>query len=184
MKRRLYCVCYVNCRSERVEYSICDSVSRSSFSNETLGRSPLTSPAREVHVFANTTAVADILPAFLKANSTVIAELREMANTDVALGASEGRADLSIVSRRMDSFGLRAVCFDTDRLGLVVIKGHRFARSNAVAFSGTLEKHHVSMHAARTLHGYLLELTQAMGRPLCMRVQISIFDALCPYARG
>lgn len=137
----------------------------------------------QVRVFANTTAVTDILPevlpAFLKANPKVNVELQEMANTDIALGVREGRADLGIVSDRMDSFGLRAVHFSTDRLVLVVPKGHRFARRAAVAFAETLDEHHVGMHAGSTLHGFLLEVTQALGRPLRLRVQLSSFDAVC-----
>lgn len=137
----------------------------------------------QVRVFANTTAVTDILPevlpAFLKANPKVNVELKEMGNADIALGVREGRADLGIVSDRMDSHGLKAVHFSTDRLVLVVPRGHRFAPRSAIAFSETLDEHHVGMHAGSTLHGFLLEVTQALGRPLRLRVQLSSFDAVC-----
>lgn len=137
----------------------------------------------QVRVFANTTAVTgilpEVLPAFLKANPKVNVELQEMANKEIALGVREGRADLGIVSDRVDSFGLRAVHFSTDRLVLVVPKGHRFARRDAVAFAETLEEHHVGMHASSTLHGFLQEVTQTLGRPLRLRVQLSSFDAVC-----
>ncbi len=137
----------------------------------------------QVRVFANTTAVTDILPevlpAFLRANPKVNVELQEMGNAQIALGVRDGRADLGIVSDRMDSFGLSAVHFSTDRLVLVVPRGHRFGRRRSIAFAETLDEDHVGMHAGSTLHGFLTEVTQALGRPLRLRVQLSSFDAVC-----
>jgi DNA-binding transcriptional LysR family regulator len=137
----------------------------------------------QVRVFANTTAVTDILPAvlpaFLQANPKVNVELQEMGNDEIALGVRDGRADLGIVSDRMDSFGLRAVHFATDRLVLVVPRGHRFARRRRIAFAETLEEDHVGMRAGSTLQGFLAEVTHALGRPLRLRVQLASFDAVC-----
>ncbi len=137
----------------------------------------------QVRVFANTTAVADILPevlpAFLKANPKVNVELTEMGNTEIVLGVREGRADLGIVSDRVDSFGLSAVHFSTDRLVLVVPRGHRLARRASIAFAETLDEAHVGMHAGSSLHRFLTEVTQMLGRPLRLRVQLSSFDAVC-----
>ncbi|HZY16074.1 MAG TPA: LysR substrate-binding domain-containing protein, partial [Ramlibacter sp.] len=137
----------------------------------------------QVRVFANTTAVTDILPevlpAFLQANPKVNVELQEMGNAEIALGVRDGRADLGIVSDRMDSFGLTAVHFATDRLVLVVPRGHRFARRRRIAFAETLDEDHVGMRAGSTLQGFLAEVTQAFGRPLRLRVQLASFDAVC-----
>ena len=77
-----------------------------------------------VRIHANTTAATDILPevlpGFLKANPKVNVELQEMQNPEIALGVLDGRADLGVVSERMDTRGLRAIHFSTDRLVLVV----------------------------------------------------------------
>jgi DNA-binding transcriptional LysR family regulator len=137
----------------------------------------------QVRVFANTTAVADILPdvlpGFLKDNPKVNVELQEMGNAEIALGVRDGRADLGIVSDRMDSFGLTAVHFSTDRLVLAVPRAHPFARRASMALAETLDEDHIGMRAGSTLQEFLGEVTQVLGRPLRLRVQLSSFDAVC-----
>ncbi|MDB5750427.1 MAG: transcriptional regulator, LysR family-like protein [Ramlibacter sp.] len=136
-----------------------------------------------VRVFANTTAVTDILPevlpAFLKANPKVNVELQEKPNADIALGVLAGRADLGIVAGRVDTLGLRAIHFSTDRLVLVVPRGHRLARRKAVAFGETLDDDHVGMHPGSTLQDFLAKVTAGLGKPLRLRVELSSFDAVC-----
>jgi DNA-binding transcriptional LysR family regulator len=136
-----------------------------------------------VRIHANTTAVTDILPAvlpaFLKANPKVNVELQERQNPEIALGVLEGRADVGIVSTRMDTPGLRAIHFSTDSLVLVVPRGHRFARRKSIAFSETLEEAHVGMHAGSTLRDHLAKVTAHLGKPLHLRVELSSFDAVC-----
>lgn len=136
-----------------------------------------------VRIHANTTAVTDILPAvlpaFLKANPKVNVELQERQNPEIALGVLDGAADVGIVSTRMDTPGLRAIHFSTDRLVLVVPRGHRFARRKSVAFADTLDEAHVGMHAASTLRDQLARVTAHLGKPLHLRVELSSFDAVC-----
>ena len=43
LNSRLYCVCSINCLSERMEYSTCSSMARNSFSGAMLGCPPLMS---------------------------------------------------------------------------------------------------------------------------------------------
>jgi DNA-binding transcriptional LysR family regulator len=136
-----------------------------------------------VRVFANTTAATDILPeilpAFLQAHPKVSVELRETHNAEIALAVREGRADVGIVSDRMDSFGLQAIHFSTDRLVLVTARGHAFAGRRSIAFAETLDEDHVGMHGGSTLHGFLSEVAETLGRRLRLRVQLSSFDAVC-----
>jgi len=136
-----------------------------------------------VRIHANTTAVTDILPAvlpaFLKANPKVNVELQERQNPEIALGVLDGRADVGIVSTRMDTPGLRAIHFSTDSLVLVVPRSHRFARRKKIAFAETLDEPHVGMHAGSTLREHLASVTAHMGRPLNLRVELSSFDAVC-----
>lgn len=137
----------------------------------------------QVRVFANTTAVTDILPAvlpgFLRAHPKVNVELRESNNPEITLAIRESRGDVGIVSDRVDLFGLRAIHFSTDRLVLVVPRGHRFARRRSIAFAETLSENHVGMHPASTLHVFLSQIADGLGMPLRFRVQLSSFDAVC-----
>lgn len=136
-----------------------------------------------VRVHANTTAVTDILPevlpAFLKANPKVNVELQERPNAEIALGVLDGRADLGIVAGRVDTLGLRAIHFSTDRLVLLVPKGHPLARRKRIAFADTLDEDHVGMHPGSTLQGFLAKVTARLGKPLRLRVELSSFDAVC-----
>ena len=136
-----------------------------------------------VRVYANTTAVTDILPAvlpgFLKVNPQVNVELRERQNPEIVLGVLDGHADVGIVSMRMEAPGLRAMHFSTDNLVLVVPRGHVFAKRKAVSFAETLDEAHIGMHAGSTLSEQLASATAQLGRRLRLRVELSSFDAVC-----
>jgi DNA-binding transcriptional LysR family regulator len=141
-----------------------------------------------VRVLANTTAVTDflpdILPAFLRANPKVNVDLQEKPNAEIALGVRDGRADLGIVAGEVDTLGLRAIHFGTDRLVLVVPKGHRLARRKRVAFAETLEEDHVGMHQGSTLQAFLAQVTEKLGGTLRLRIQLASFDAVCRMVAG
>ncbi|MES3000044.1 MAG: LysR family transcriptional regulator [Pseudomonadota bacterium] len=136
-----------------------------------------------VRIHANTTAVTDILPevlpGFLRANPNVNVELKERQNPDIALGVLDGSADVGIVSMRMDMPGVRAIHFATDRLLLVVPRGHRFARRKTIPFADTLDEPHIGMHPESTLSDFLGKVTAGLGRQLRLRVELSSFDAVC-----
>ena len=123
-----------------------------------------------VRVFANTTAVTDflpdILPTYLAAHPKINIDLQEKPNGEIARGVRESRADIGIVAGQVDTTGLTATHFNTDRLVLVVPRGHALARRKAVAFAETLEEDHVGMHASSTLHAYLTDIAQRLDRPL------------------
>lgn len=136
-----------------------------------------------VRVFANTTAVTDflpdILPGFFHANPGVNIDLREQASTEIASGVLEGRADVGIVAGEVDTRGLRAIHFSTDQLVLVVPRKHRLARRKRIGFAETLDEDAVGMHGGSTLQAFLASITEELGRPLKLRIQVYGFDAMC-----
>ncbi|ABM37452.1 LysR family transcriptional regulator [Polaromonas naphthalenivorans] len=136
-----------------------------------------------VRVFANTTAVTDflpeILPGFLLDNPRVNIDLQEKPNTEIARGVLDGRADIGIVSAQVDTLGLRAIHFSTDRLVLVTSRQHRFAGRQRIAFSETLDEDAVAMQQGSTLQTFLMQVTEKLGKPLKLRIQLSSFDAMC-----
>lgn len=136
-----------------------------------------------VRVFANTTAVTDflpeILPGFLLHNPRVNIDLQEKPNTEIARGVLDGRADIGIVSAQVDTLGLRAIHFSTDRLVLVTSRQHRFAGRQRISFSETLDEDAVAMQQGSTLQTFLMQVTEKLGRPLKLRIQLSSFDAMC-----
>ena len=136
-----------------------------------------------VRVFANTTAVTDflpeILPGFLSSNPRVNVDLQEKPNAEIARGVLDGRADIGIVAGQVDTLGLQAIHFSTDRLILVTAKTHRFAGQKTIAFSDTLDEDAVAMQQGSTLQTFLAQATEKLGRPLKLRIQLSSFDAMC-----
>ncbi|RRD58415.1 LysR family transcriptional regulator [Comamonadaceae bacterium OH2545_COT-014] len=136
-----------------------------------------------LRVLANTTAVTDFLPeilaGFLTTHPQVNIALQESLNPDIAQGVREGRADVGIVAGHVDTLGLSAIHFSTDRLVLVVPRGHRLARRRCIAFADTLGEDQVGMHQGSTLQTYLSRITEQLGQPQRLRVQLSSFDAMC-----
>ena len=136
-----------------------------------------------VRVFANTTAVTDflpeILPGFLSGNPRVYIDLQEKPNAEIARGVLDGRADIGIVSGQIDTLGLQAIHFSTDRLVLVTPAQHRFAQCQRIAFAETLEEDAVAMQQGSTLQTFLAQVTEKLGKPLKLRIQLSSFDAMC-----
>ncbi|MEO7160296.1 MAG: LysR family transcriptional regulator [Polaromonas sp.] len=136
-----------------------------------------------VRVFANTTAVTDflpeILPVFLLDNPRVNIDLQEKPNAEIARGVLDGRADIGIVSAQVDTLGLRSIHFSTDRLVLVTSRQHRFAGRQRIAFAETLDEDAVAMQQGSTLQTFLMQVTEKLGKPLKLRIQLSSFDAMC-----
>ena len=136
-----------------------------------------------VRVFANTTAVTDflpeILPGFLADNPRLNVDLQEKPNAEIARGVLDGRADIGIVAGRVDTLGLQAIHFSTDRLVLVTSRQHRFAGRKTIAFAETLDEDAVGMHHGSTLQTFLATVTESLGKPLKLRIQLASFDAMC-----
>jgi len=136
-----------------------------------------------LRVYANTTAVTDflpeILPEFLASNPKINIDLQEKPNAEIARGVQDGRADIGIVSGQVDTLGLQSIHFSTDRLVLATPKSHPLAKRKKVAFVDTLDEDAVGMHHGSTLQTFLSQVTERLGKPLKLRIQLSSFDAMC-----
>jgi len=136
-----------------------------------------------LRVFANTTAVTDflpeILPEFLADNPKVNIDLQEKPNAEIARGVQGGRADIGIVAGQVDTLGLQSLHFSTDRLVLATANNHPLAQRQKVAFVDTLDEDAVGMHHGSTLQTFLSQVTERLGKPLKLRIQLSSFDAMC-----
>lgn len=136
-----------------------------------------------LRVFANTTAVTDflpdILPTFLSNNPQVNIDLQEKPNPEIARGVLDGRADIGIVAGQVDTLNLQAIHFSTDRLVLATASTHPFASRATISFAETLDEDQVGMHHGSTLQTFLAQVTEKLGKPLKLRIQLSSFDAMC-----
>jgi DNA-binding transcriptional LysR family regulator len=136
-----------------------------------------------LRVQANTTAVSDILPEllpdFLAAHPKVNIDLQERPNALIPQGVRDGQADIGIVAGAMDTHGLEAIHFSTDRLVLVTARGHRLAQRQRIAFAETLDEDAVGMVPGSTLQAFLGRIVEDLGRTLRLRIQLGSFDAMC-----
>lgn len=136
-----------------------------------------------LRVFANTTAVTDflpeLLPPFLADNPKVNIDLQEKPNAEIARGVQDGRADLGIVAGQVDTLGLERLHFSTDRLVLATALSHPLAQRPQVAFADTLDEDAIGMQQGSTLQMFLAQVTERLGKPMKLRIQLSSFDAMC-----
>lgn len=136
-----------------------------------------------LRVFANTTAVTDflpeILPEFLAAHPRINIDLQEKPNARIPRAVLDGLVDIGIVAGRVDTLGLQAIHFGTDRLVLATARKHRFARRRSIAFAETLEEDAVGMQQGSTLQAFLGQITESLGKRQKLRIQLGSFDAMC-----
>jgi DNA-binding transcriptional LysR family regulator len=119
-----------------------------------------------VRLLASTAAAAEFLPEiladFLAANPSVDVDLDERPSPEVAQAIAEGLAEVGIAADHVNLSGLVVMPFRTDRLTLVVPRGHPLADRGRVAFAEALANElvglsgdsalgaHLAGHAART----------------------------------
>ena len=136
-----------------------------------------------VRIFANTTAMAEFLPAilptFLASHPDVNIELKERLSNDIVRAVSEGKVDIGIVAGNVRTEGLEILPFKEDRLVLVTSVSHPLASRSTMLFSDALEHDFVGMVEASAIHGFLAQAASDLNRVIKMRIQVGNFEAAC-----
>jgi DNA-binding transcriptional LysR family regulator len=136
-----------------------------------------------VRIFANTTAMAEFLPAilptFLASHPDVNIELKERLSNDIVRAVSEGKVDIGIVAGNVRTEGLEILPFKEDRLVLVTSVSHPLANRSTMLFSDALEHDFVGMVEASAIHGFLAQAASDLNRVIKMRIQVGNFEAAC-----
>jgi molybdate transport repressor ModE-like protein len=136
-----------------------------------------------VRLLANTAAAAEFLPeilaAFLAANPSVDVDLDERPSPEVARAVAEGLAEIGIAADHADFSGLVAMPFRTDRLMLVVPRGHKLANRGRVAFVEALGSEFVGLSGDSALGGHLAEHAARTGALVRTRIRVRGLDAAC-----
>ncbi len=136
-----------------------------------------------VRIFANTTAMAEylpaILPTFLASHPDVNIELKERLSNDIVRAVSEGKVDIGIVAGNVRSEGLEILPFKEDRLVLVTSASHPLASRSTMLFIDALEHDFVGMVEASAIHGFLAQAANDLNRTIKMRIQVGNFEAAC-----
>lgn len=135
-----------------------------------------------VRLWANTSAVTQFLPGdiadFVAANPGIRIELEEDDSHEIVRALSDGRADLGIFAERTPAAGLQLMDYRSDRLVLVVPRGHALARRKSLRFEEALDYDFVSLSKGTSLALRLQSETEAIGRSLKLRIRVRSFDAM------
>ncbi len=136
-----------------------------------------------IRIFANTTAVTEFLPEtlarYLANNPGVTVDLQERLTKDIVRGVLEGSTDLGIVAGPIATKELEVLHYSTDRLVLVVPRGHVLDTATPPKFSDTLRYHHVGLQEGSTLQDFLREQAERLNEKLSWRIQVSSFESVC-----
>ncbi len=144
--------------------------------------------AGHIRIFANTTAVTEFMPEvlarFLAQRPEVTVDLKERLTHDIVRGVLDGSTDLGIVAGPVNTPGLKARHFSTDRLVLVTAPRHELARRRHIVFEDLLSFPHIGLHEGSTLLAFLRERFAAYGIKLTLRIQVSSFESVCRMAEA
>ncbi len=136
-----------------------------------------------VRIFANTTAMAEFLPAllpkFLATHPDVNVDLKERLSHDIVRAVTEGKVDVGIVAGNVRTEGLEVLPFQEDRLVLVTPENHPLAARERIEFSEALAYDFVGMIEAGAIHSFLAQAANALHRQIKIRIQVGNFEAAC-----
>lgn len=136
-----------------------------------------------VRIFANTTAMAEflpaLLPAFLATHPDVNVDLKERLSHDIVRAVSEGKVDVGIVAGNVRTEGLEVLPFREDRLVLVTSESHPLAGRDRLDFSEALTHDFVGMLEASAIHAFLAQAANDLNRQIKIRIQVGNFETAC-----
>ena len=137
----------------------------------------------KVRIFANTTAITELLPAALGAwlatHPQVDIDLEEKLSPDIARAVADGSVDIGILAGTVQADGLEMIPYQHDRLVLAVPFGHALSEENEIAFAQATGLNFVSLHAGSAIHSFADQVASDMGVSLNVRIRVSGFEAMC-----
>ena len=136
-----------------------------------------------VRVFANTTSLGEFLPPvlrhYLSCNPDVNIDLRERPSHDIVRAVTDGQTDIGIVAGLVRTENLKTLPYRSDRLVLVVPRGHALAGQTRIAFADTLDLEHIGLQESMAIHTFLRQASAQLHRPIRLRIQVGNFETAC-----
>lgn len=137
----------------------------------------------KVRIFANTTAITELLPAalgaWLAAHPLVDIDLEEKLSPDIARAVADGSVDIGILAGTVQADGLEMIPYQHDRLVLTVPFGHALAAEDEITFAQATGLNFVSLHTGSAIHSFADQVASDMGVSLNVRIRVSGFEAMC-----
>ncbi|MFJ3046457.1 LysR family transcriptional regulator [Herbaspirillum chlorophenolicum] len=136
-----------------------------------------------VRMWVNTSAVVQFLPhdlpAFLADNPGVHIGLEEKLSSEIIEALGHGRTDIGVFADNVPAPGIEKRPYRSDRLVLLVPRGHALDGRDEVAFVDTLAYDYVGLNQGSSLLARLVNAAVAAERTLRIRIQVSSFDGIC-----
>ncbi len=136
-----------------------------------------------IRIFANTTAITEILPAalgsFLASHPQVDIDLEERLSPEIARAVADGTVDIGILAGNIRTDGLEVIPYAKDNLVLAVQAGHPLAEREAIDFAEAIGSGFVTLHEGSAIHGFMENILVGMGASFDVRIKVSGFESLC-----
>jgi len=135
-----------------------------------------------LRIQANTSAITQYLPQdltkFAAEFPDLKLELEESRSVDIVQAVREGRADIGVVMGGGDVDGLATFPYHTDRLVVVVPRGHEM-RARQAPFAEFLKYDIVGLDSTAAMMRLLGSAASDAEQPLRLRIQVRSFEAVC-----
>jgi DNA-binding transcriptional LysR family regulator len=136
-----------------------------------------------VRLFANTTAVTEILPGvlgkFLATHDAITIDMQERLSTEIVRAVHEGVAEVGVLAATVPAHGLQTLPYKKDRLVLAVPLEHPLAEVSFIHMADTLDYDFIGLGPHSAIHSFLQHEVTALGRGMRLRIQVGSFDAMC-----
>ena len=138
-----------------------------------------------VRVHANISAIVQFLPedlgAFARLHGQIKIDLQEHLSSAVLHAVTEGAADLGLchLAQAHGANGLQSRPYRSDRLVLVMPRGHALSGKDAIHFADILDCDIVGLDANSSISLAMRGAAAGAGRTLRQRIQVTSLDAMC-----
>lgn len=136
-----------------------------------------------VRVHANISAIVQFLPedlgAFIRTHPEVKIDLEEHLSTEIVRAVAEGAADLGICNVADGVGELQSLPYRTDKLVLIVPRGHALCGQDAIYFEASLDYDQVGLHTNSSIYIAMQRAAAAVGRTIKLRIHVTSLDAVC-----
>ncbi|TAL52302.1 LysR family transcriptional regulator [Pandoraea sp.] len=136
-----------------------------------------------VKVVANLSAIVQFLPediaAYTRTFPDVEIQVDEKSTSSVLRSVSESSADFGICNAVPGIKDLEFLPYRTDRLFVLVPRGHRLCDATAVTLADMARENFVGLGSDTSLARLLAQQARSLGLDMKEKIRVNSFDALC-----
>ncbi|NUA31259.1 LysR family transcriptional regulator [Cupriavidus basilensis] len=141
----------------------------------------------KIRLAANPSTILQFLPTdisgFLQSAPDSRIDLIEALSFDIPRMVSNGDADIGIYHAEAPSPGVFSLPYRSDRVGLVVPRGHPLEAKGSLQLEEALDYDFLGYFPRYTFEAFLQLVSSTISRPLTVKTQVSNFEARCRMVR-